>query len=70
MIAPKGEIVWASYYNADGALCFLITSKPDRDSYFLYRADDGKLIKLGKSKTPAQLIEKFNVDREIGVSDV
>lgn len=70
MKAPKGEIVWASYYNGDGALCFLITSKPDRESYFLYKVDDGQLTKLGKSKTPAQLIEKFNVDREIGVSDV
>ena len=70
MSALKGEIVWASYYNADGALCFMITSKPDRDSYFLYRVDDGKLTKLGKSKTSAELIEKFNVDREIGVSDV
>lgn len=70
MSAPRGEIVWASYYNADGALRFLITSKPDRESYFLFKVDDGKLTKLGKSKTPAQLIEKYNVDREIGVSDV
>lgn len=57
---PKGEIVWATYYNKDGVPAYLITSKPARDFYFLYGvSDDGTVNKLGKSKSPVELAEKY-----------
>ena len=64
---PKGEIVWESYYNKSRELKFIITSKPIRDSYFLYELVDGEFKKLGKAKTPPELVEKYDVEKKIGV---
>lgn len=59
---PKGEIVWVNYHNKEGESSFIITSKPDRDYYFLYEVNqDGSVKKLGKAKTPPELEKKFNV---------
>ena len=61
MIYPKGERVWTSYYNLSNELLFIITSKPARDFFFLYELVDGVFKKLGKSKSPLELEERFNV---------
>ncbi|MDE6148533.1 MAG: hypothetical protein K2F81_00340 [Ruminococcus sp.] len=59
---PKGEQAWVSYLNTKGELVFLLTSKPARDFYFLYEvAPDDNLTKLGKSRSPTELEEKFDV---------
>ena len=58
---PKGEQVWASYYDRDHALRFLLTSKESRDFYFLYESKDGIFRKLGKARLPIELEEKFHV---------
>lgn len=59
---PKGEIVWTAYYNAKKELKFLLTSKPARDAYFLYRVDGEEIKKLGKAATPTELEKKYKVD--------
>lgn len=60
--APSGEIAWVGYYNTDGDVVCILTSKPARDFYFLYEVlPDGKLKKLGRAKEPPDLEEKFNV---------
>jgi hypothetical protein len=64
---PKGERVWESYYNESRELKFIITSKTIRDSYFLYELVDGEFKKLGKAKTPPELVEKYDVEKKIGV---
>lgn len=64
---PKGERVWESYYNETRELKFIITSKPVRDAYFLYELVDGEFKKLGKAKTPPELVEKYDVEKKIGV---
>lgn len=58
---PKGEIVWVTYLNCDGRPRFIITSRPARDFYYLYEADNGTFQKLGKSKSPLELEQKFQV---------
>lgn len=59
---PKGEIIWVGYHDASGELCFIITSKEkSRDFYFLYEYVDGQFRKLGKSRSPKELEEKFNI---------
>jgi len=59
---PKGETVWVSYCNSSGKVMFVLTSKPARDFYFLYKVlENGSLEKLGKAKSPPELEEKFNV---------
>lgn len=58
---PKGETVWESI--SDGkAVRFIVTSKPSRDYYMLYKVnDDGSVIKIARGKTPAELREKYEL---------
>lgn len=58
---PKGEKVWTSYYTSSGNLMFVLTAKPQRDAYFLYELIDGEFKKLGRSKSPLELENKFDV---------
>ena len=58
---PKGETIWVSYYNNKGDLIFVITSKTTRDYYYLYEVVNNELKKLGRSKTPTELEEKYNI---------
>ncbi len=59
---PKGERGWVSYYDPNGELLFIMTSKEnDRSWYFLYKIEAGKMVKLGKAHTPPELEEKYGV---------
>ena len=63
---PRGEILWVSHYDKARNLRYITTSKLLRDQYFLYEVQaDGALKKLGKSKNPAELEEKFQVYKHI-----
>ena len=64
---PKGEIVWESFFDESRELRFIITSKPIRDAYFLYELVNDEFKKLGKAKTPPELVEKYDVEKKIGV---
>ncbi len=61
MIYPKNEKVWVCYYTDNDELRFILTSKQSQDVYFLYVVDGDTFKKLGKSKSPLELEEKFNV---------
>lgn len=59
---PKGETVWVNYANRNGDVVYILTSKTQRDYYYLYEVlDDGKLKKLGKAKEPPELEDRFNI---------
>ena len=63
---PKGEHVWVGYYTEKRELMFIITTKESaRDFYYLYEFVDGKFKRLGKSRSPRELEEKFEVDKKI-----
>lgn len=63
---PKGEIHWVTYRSSNGKPKYLITSKPMRDTYFLYEVKEGGTIKkLGKSPSPAELEENYEVREKI-----
>lgn len=63
---PKGEHVWVGYYTEKHELMFIITTKEStRDFYYLYELADGKFRRLGKSRSPRELEEKFEVDKKI-----
>lgn len=62
---PKSERVWVGYYNQAHELKFIITSKESRDFYYLYELVDGEFRKLGRSKSPKELEEKFEVDKKL-----
>lgn len=63
---PKGETVWVGYYDVSGDLRFILTSKDNnRDFYFLYEFIDGRFNKLGKSRSPKDLEDKFDVDAKL-----
>lgn len=56
--SPKGEIIWEQFYSG-GKLMYVVTSKPARDTYYLYRNESGVLRKIGKAKSPVDLREKM-----------
>lgn len=63
---PKGEHVWVGYYTEKHELMFIVTTKEStRDFYYLYEFVDGKFKKLGKSRSPRELEEKFEVDKKM-----
>jgi len=62
---PKGERIWVGCYNQAHELKFIITSKEARDFCFLYELVDGEFCKLGRSKSPKELEEKFEVDKKL-----
>lgn len=61
MPLPKGEHAFTGYYNRDGILLFVITAKAARDYYYLYEVKDEVYKKLGRSKNPLELVEKYHV---------
>lgn len=67
---PKNETVWVSYYNESRELKFIITSKTTRDAYFLYELVNDEFKKLGKSKNPPELVEKYDVYKKVGILPV
>lgn len=58
---PRGEDIWTWYYTISGDLMFIITAKPQRDYYYLYELKDGQFCKLGRSKSPTELENKFDI---------
>lgn len=63
---PRGERVWVGYYDIEGVLRFIMTSKENnRDYYYLYECVDGEFRKLGRSRSPKDLEEKFDVDSKV-----
>ena len=63
---PKNEQVWERLFARNGELLFIITSKRQRDFYFLYQLIDDKFVKLGKASSPRELKDKFDVDKKCG----
>lgn len=59
---PEGETVWVSYYGMDGKKCFMMTSGPYREMYFLYAvAPDGAVKKIAESDSPLKLEDKYRI---------
>lgn len=57
---PKNERVWVGYYTREQDLRFIVTSKRDnREWYFIYELHGDAFTKLGKSKNPNELYEKY-----------
>ena len=65
MTYPKGETVWVGYYDNNHKLRFILTSKENREYYFLYERDGDAFKKLGRSRSPKELEEKFEVDKRL-----
>jgi len=66
MTWPKGERIWAGYYDRAGHLLFIVTSKQNnRDWYYLYALEDDEFKKLGKAKSPPELENKFHVNERM-----
>lgn len=62
---PKNELIWFHYYTQNHVFMFLSTSSYSRDCYYLYEFIDGKLVRLGKGKSPLELEDKFNVEQRL-----
>lgn len=51
---PSTEIVWVTITDDLGDE-YVITSKSDRNTYYLYRLEKDKAVKLGKNENPLEL---------------
>lgn len=60
------ERITATYCNANHERLFLMTYKPQAGVYFLYKFTPDGLVKLGKSRSPIELEEKFEVRKMMG----
>lgn len=58
---PKGEFAWITYYNSKKELKFILTSKADRNMYYIYELINGEFQKIGKDKDPIELEEKLKI---------
>lgn len=52
------EIVWVTITDDLGDE-YVITSKSDRNIYYLYRLEKEKAVKLGKGENPLELEQNF-----------
>ena len=55
---PSSDIVWVTRYDSKGDPVYVLTSKAARDTYFLYRVENGKYVKVGQGKSPPELLAK------------
>ncbi len=62
---PKNEICWFHYFTSKHILMFLMTSNNSREWYYLYEFKDGKFVKLGRGKSPTELENKFEVEKQL-----
>lgn len=67
---PASEIVWATYYNANGELLYVVTSKRSRDNYYLYKMESKTIVKVGKADSPDELCDKYNIWEDLGYGRV
>ena len=51
---PSNETIWVTITDDLGDE-YVITSKSDRNIYYLYRLEKDKAIKLGKNENPLEL---------------
>lgn len=52
----KNELRWVTGLDGNGNVQYVITSNQDRSFYYIYDKDGNK---IGKSKTPTDLKEKY-----------
>lgn len=57
----RGEELCTTYLNRAHEAIFLTTTKPNTGYFFLYEYMNGAWVKLGKSTSPLELEDRFNV---------
>jgi len=55
---PKNDIGWVEIHTESGEM-YCITSKKDREVYYLYKIEDDTAQLMGQSQNPLKLEEKF-----------
>lgn len=58
---PDTERIWMERRTKTGDVYYTTTKGNDRSEYYLYKSDGINIVKLGKSKSPAEL-EKLFID--------
>lgn len=56
---PKSEKIWVKRTTASGEVYYTTSKENDRSVYYLYKMDGDKAVKLGKSKSPTELEQKY-----------
>lgn len=61
MKPPKGEKLWLTIQAKENEVFYVTSKETDRSVYFLYKEENGKLIRKGKGSTPTELEKKYVV---------
>lgn len=56
---PPSEKLRVTYKTVDGDIYYITSKTNNRDYYYLYKLADGKAVKLGKSRNPSELEDKY-----------
>lgn len=61
---PKTERIWVRHIRNNGDVFYTTSKENDTSMFFLYQFDkqEGKAVKLGKSKSPLELEKKYIKD--------
>lgn len=56
---PKSEKIWVKRITVSGEVYYITSKENDRGVYYLYKMNGDKAVKLGKSKSPTELEQKY-----------
>ena len=56
---PSSETLCVTYKAADGNIYYMTSKDNNRDYFYLYKLTNGEAIKLGKSRNPSELENKY-----------
>lgn len=56
---PKTEQIWIKRTTLKGEIFYITSKESNRSYYFLYKMEEDKAVKLGKSKSPVELERKY-----------
>ena len=54
MKVPTGQTIWMTKYDGKGNPVWIITSDSTRTKYYLYKIENGRLIKWKMGKSPSE----------------
>jgi len=56
---PKSEKIWVTQTMSDGTVYYTTSKENDRSMYFLYRLENDTAVRIGKSRSPSELEQKY-----------
>lgn len=56
---PRTERVWTEYLRKDGQVFWITSKLTGSDTFYVYKHEDGKAVRLGKDASPLVLERRY-----------